>query len=157
MKKVLLIAAFAIFGLGTVNAQGGFSGGVNLGIPVGDVSDFSSFSFGVDLNYMFNADEDFTYGAAAGYQNYSGKDGFDSTGFIPLAVVGRYAVSDKFSLGADVGYALGASTGNDGGFYYRPMVVYGLSDSMNLNASYSGVSVTGGTYSNIGLGIMFDF
>jgi hypothetical protein len=160
MKKILLVAAFAIYGLGTVNAQG-FSYGVNIGFPVGDAKAMSSFSYGLDVLYMFNADEDFTYGVTTGYQNYVGKTitflGIDlavpDANFIPLAFAGRYAVSDQFSLGADVGYGIS----DNGGFYYRPMVVYSLSDVMKINASYSGLSVSGGTVSNVGVGLMYAF
>lgn len=53
-------------------------------------------------------------------------------------------------------YAIGISpSGNDGGFYYRPIVGYKIGDDSQLNISYSGVSVNGGTFSNIGLGVMF--
>ena len=113
----------------------------------------SSFSFGLDVNYMLNSGEEFSYGIATGYQNYSGKNGIPSVDFIPLALAGRYAVSEQVSIGADLGYAMSSN----GGFYYRPMVVYNLSETMKLNASYSGVSVTGGTVSNVGAGIMFNF
>lgn len=155
MKKILLFVAFVALSF-TASAQ--FSGGVNIGIPTGNASNVSSFAFGVDLNYMLSSEEDFSYGLAAGYQNFSGKNGAGSVSFLPIAASGRFGLSDSFSAGADVGYAIGMSpSGNDGGFYYRPMVVYSLSDTMDLNASYSGVSVTGGTWSSFGVGIMFDF
>ena len=155
MKKVLLVIAVALFSF-TANAQlggGQFSGGVNIGIPVGTMKAQSSFSYGLDVNYMLNSGEEFSYGIATGYQNYSGKNGIPSVDFIPLALAGRYAVSEQVSIGADLGYAMSSN----GGFYYRPMVVYNLSETMKFNASYSGVSVTGGTVSNVGAGIMFNF
>ncbi len=169
MKKLLLIAVFAICGLGTVNAQG-FSAGVTLGIPVGDAGNVSSFVYGADVLYMFNADEEFTYGVATGYQTYVGKTIsipglggglFDfevpNSNFIPLAAAGRYVISEKFSAGADIGYAINTTSGGTSGFYYRPMLVYNMSETMRLNASYSGISADGSTLSSIGLGIMFDF
>ena len=156
MKKMLFIALFAICGLGTANAQG-FSGGITLGLPVGDASNFSSFAYGVDLNYMLDSDSDFSYGLATGYLKYSEKDGWTSSSIIPLAAAGRYSLSDKFSLGADIGYGIATESGATGGFYYRPMLVYSLSEKMSLNASYSGISSEGSTISNIGIGIMFGF
>jgi len=159
MKKVLLIAVFAIFGLGTVHAQG-FSGGANIGLPVGDSSNGSSFSFGADVLYMFNADEDFTYGAASGYQYFLGKSiggvTLPSTSYLPIAGAARYALSDQFSAGVDLGLAFIMSGGSGSGFYYKPMVVYNLNDTMKLNAYYSGVSVSNGSKSAVGVGIMFD-
>jgi len=160
MKKVLLIAVFAIFGLGTVNAQG-FSGGANIGLPVGDASNGSSISFGADVLYMFNADEDFTYGAASGFQYFLGKTvngiSLPNTSYLPIAGAARYALSDQFSAGLDLGLAFIMSGGSGSGLYYKPMVVYNLSDTMKLNAYYSGVNITGGSLSIVGAGIMFDF
>lgn len=156
MKKMFFIALFAICGLGTANAQT-FSGGVTLGLPVGDASNFSSFAFGVDLNYMLASDSEFSYGLASGYLNYSGKNGAGSSSLIPVAAAGRYSLSDTFSLGADLGYGIATQSGASGGFYYRPILVYNLSEKMKLNASYAGFSANGFTTSNLGVGVMFDF
>lgn len=163
MKK-LLVAAMMFIGL-AVNAQEGqFNVGVNLGLPLGDSSDVYSFAFGGEVNYLFNVSDDFKVGPSVSYVNYSGKTvdvlGFSvevpSASFLPLAAAGRFSVSEQFTLGADLGYALGLSPdGNDGGFYYRPLVGYNVSEKIMLQVSYSGVSVDGGSFSNIGLGAMF--
>lgn len=154
MKKLFLALAVTLFSF-TANAQ--FSGGVNVGLPVGNASNAASFSFGVDVLYMFNSGEEFTYGIATGYQNYLGKTvggvKIPSQDFIPLAFAGRYSLSDQFALGADVGYGIATN----GGFYYRPMLVYNMSEKTKLNASYSAVSGNGSTLGNIGVGVMFDF
>jgi uncharacterized membrane protein len=50
MKKNLLIIVFLVFGFA---AQAQFKLGINAGVPVGDVSDFYSFSAGADAYYMF--------------------------------------------------------------------------------------------------------
>lgn len=160
MKKVLLIAVFAIFGLGTVNAQGAFSYGANIALPTGDAAKGTSFGFGLDVNYMFNSGEEFSYGLASGFQYFLGKTvagtKIDNGSFLPIAAAGRYKASESFVLGADVGYAVGISPStNKGGFYYRPMVGYNLGENMQVNAFYSGISLTGGTFSSVGVGIMF--
>ena len=75
-----------------------------------------------------------------------------------IAASGRYNLSEDFVLGADLGYALGLSpSGNDGGFYYRPMLGYNLSEKMMVTASYSTVSVSngGGNWGSFGVGLMF--
>ena len=45
MKKIFLAVAFVVAGFAGANAQKGFTfgGGVRLGLPVGDFSNFSSF------------------------------------------------------------------------------------------------------------------
>lgn len=157
MKKLFLGLALIAFSL-TSNAQ--FSLGASFGLPTGDADLGYSFALGIDANYMFESEGSTTFGVSTGYLTYFGDEigGFDvdNASFLPLAGAFRFAASDKFSLGADVGYAVGlAPDGNDGGFYYRPMVAYSLGEKTSINLSYSGVSVNGGTFSNVGLGIMF--
>ena len=131
-----------------------------LGNLVGDAEPAYGSALSVDANYMFESEGEVNFGVAAAYLTYFGKDiggvSVDNASFLPLAGALRYGASDKFTLGADLGYAVGlAPDGNDGGFYYRPMVAYGIGENTSINLSYSGVSVDGGTFSNIGLGIMF--
>lgn len=160
MKKLFLVSMLALCSL-MMNAQESkFFAGVNVGIPSGDVSDLYSVSFGADVNYMFNSN----FGVAVAYQSFSGKTisilGTDmkipSASFLPIAAVGRYNLSDVFVLGADVGYAVGMSPeGNDGGFYYKPILAYAVASNVSLNVHYSGIGVDGGTFSSLGLGVMF--
>ena len=96
MKKVLVLAAFAVFGLTTVNAQedstvdkvveqaknGGFYVGANLGISLlnssvtnaypynNDVDDFGSFNFGFDAAYLFEVMDNLEVGMLIGYTHY---------------------------------------------------------------------------------------
>ncbi len=104
--------------------------------------------------------EGLSVGPSASYLTFFGKDnaGFkaDNAAFIPLAAAGRFMASDKFTVGLDLGYGIGISPdGNDGGFYYRPMVGYSVGDNMMVQATYSGISVEGGTFANMALGIVF--
>ncbi|MCI2228372.1 outer membrane beta-barrel protein [Polaribacter sp. MSW13] len=164
MKKLLFIAVFAICGLGTANAQeGAFNVGGNLGFPTGDMSDISSFAISVEANYLFNLSDEFKVGPSVSYLHYFGKNdilgtGIDAndTSFLPIAAAGRYAASEKFTIGADLGYGIGISpNGQEGAFYYRPMVGYAISDKVMLQASYTGMSKDGFTISNFGFGAMF--
>ncbi|CAL2084464.1 OMP_b-brl domain-containing protein [Tenacibaculum sp. 190524A05c] len=160
MKKFLLTIAMVAFGFAANAQDGEFNAGVNLGLPTGDVSDAYSFAVSAEVNYLFSVSDDFKVGPSLGFANFFGKDvggvTVDSASFLPLAAAGRFAVSEEFTLGADLGYGIGISPdGNDGGFYYRPMVGYNIAENIMLQATYSGVSVNGGTFSNIGLGVMF--
>jgi hypothetical protein len=164
MKKLLCIALMAF--VGSVNAQEGqFNIGLNVGLPTGDAADISSLSLSAEANYLFEISDTFQAGASVAYLYNIGKDinfaGFTATledfSFLPIAAAGRFAASEKFTLGADVGYALGISPkGNDGGFYYRPMVGFHITEMMMIQASYSGVRGDGGsTFSNFSVGAMF--
>jgi len=165
MKKVVLVAAFALVGL-TVQAQEGFKAGINLGLPIGDAGDVASFSVGLDVMYHWKVSEDFDLGVATGYTNaftdeIEGFEGIDfdfpDVQFLPIAASARFHASEAFRIGADLGYALGVNDGNDGGFYYRPLVGYGISEQVELNVSYTGVSLDGGSWDTINLGVLFAF
>jgi hypothetical protein len=161
MKKVILIAAFFVAGL-SLQAQEGASVGINLGLPTGDAGDFSSFSIGVDFTYLWSVSDQFDAGVAAGFSNAFGKEidtplgsfEVDDVQFLPIAAAGRVHLSEEITAGADLGYALGINDGNDGGFYYRPMVGYSLSEKLGLNLSYTGISLDGGNWNTINLGLM---
>lgn len=164
MKKILLIAAIAVFGITSVQAQeGGVKVGLTVALPMGDAGDFSTFGAGLDVAYLANVADSFLVGAATGYQHFFGKTEtiagfeieFDDVQFIPIAAAARFDLDGLF-FGADLGYALGVNDGNDGGFYYRPKAGYSFGN-ISLLASYIGVSLDGGSWTSVGLGVEFGF
>ena len=165
MKKLLLLTAIAVLGLTSVNAQGQFNAGISAGLPVGDAGDAYSFAIQLDANYLWSVSDGFDAGVAAGFSQWFGKSidlgGFGSidvedASLLPIAAAGRFAVSDKLTLGADLGYAVGISPdGNDGGFYYAPKIQYGVSEALDIVLAYRGVSVDGGSLDLITLGVEF--
>ena len=163
MKKLFLFAAIAVFGFTSVNAQE-FRAGVGVGLPSGDVSDSYTLDINLDLSYLWEISDVFQAGVAAGYFHFLGDEieflgssiDIEDAGFVPIAAAGRFSVSEEFTLGADLGYAVGLSPdGNEGGFYYAPKVQYGVSEKIDIVASYRGVSVDGGSFSSINLGVEF--
>ncbi len=165
MKKIFLVLVVVAFGF-VANAQDGqFNTGVNLGLPVGDASDFTSFSVGVEVNYLFELSEDFQLGPSLEYFHYFGSEldligggtrDIDDASFLPISAAARYSVSDKFVLGANLGYGIGISPdANDGGFYYRPLVGYKVGENTMIQAAFSGVSTEGSATSSITLGVVF--
>ncbi len=171
MKKLCLVALVAMFSITTMNAQGNFNVGVNAGIPTGDVSDLYSFTLGIEANYLFEVSDKFQVGPTVSFVNFFGDSidfgdfgdfegggNFDvpDASFLPIGGAARYMASEKIVLGVDLTYAVGISPdGNDGGFQYRPMVGYNVSEKIMLQASYSGISVDGGTFGQFGVGAMF--
>ncbi len=158
MKKLLLFFALATALIS--NAQNGeFNIGANFGLPVGDIDVSHNFAISGEVNYLFDVSDEFQVGPSVSFINYFGKEenniGFGSIQFLPIAGAARFHVSDEFALGADLGYAVGINRGNDGGFYYRPMLAYYVTETIALQATYSGVTSDGATASNVGLGITF--
>lgn len=163
MKKSILLLAMAIFGFTSTQAQQGtFSAGIDGGIPVGDVEEFTTFNLGANIGYRFALAEQFELGAVAAYSHFFGDKGeeggveweVDDFQFLPLAASGRFKAADFFA-GADVGYAIGINDGNEGGFYYRPHAGYDFG-KLALVASYSGISRESVTVSSVNLGIEFN-
>ena len=168
MKKLILLAAFAVFGLSNVNAQdgvdkvidqakqGGFKVGANIGIAVSSASsDFGSFNFGFDAAYLFEVIDNLEVGLLVGYTQFvaSGEGYYYENGdylladykdasFVPIAASGRYYFNDRKMFGGlDLGYAIkvGGDDAVDGGFYYRPKFGFDLGKVV-LWAGYQGIS-----------------
>ena len=134
MKKVILLVA--LFVAGTTFAQthevnvtsqnSWLKVGLNAGLPVGDLDDFSSFSVGLDLKGQYLVTPNFGIGLATGYTHLLGKDGVDDLGIIPAAGFARYYFRPSgLFLGADVGYGfLTNIDNNSGGLYVNPQIGY---------------------------------
>lgn len=157
--KQLMIAAFAVFAFAQVNAQE-LKGGISVGLPVGDFSDAYTLNITGDLSYLWDVAENFKAGAATGISYNLGDSDFnvDDAIFLPLAGAARYSFTDDFAAGVDLGYAIGISpSGNDGGFYYAPRLQYSFSESLGLVLAYRGVSLDGGSFDTVTLGLEFGF
>ena len=166
MKKLVLVALVAIFSFGSINAQGSFNGGLHIGIPSGDVSDFASLNIGVDLSYLFEVSDGFDAGITTGYTHFIGKEKtFDfggegsitvdaeDFGFIPIAGTARYGFSDQIFGAVDLGYGI-STNGGTGGFYYQPKVGYN-GETIDVFAFYKGISRDGATVGSFGVGAAF--
>ncbi|WP_203258248.1 outer membrane beta-barrel protein [Hyunsoonleella ulvae] len=151
MKKLFFVAIIVIFGSLSVNAQGQFNGGVNAGLITGDFSDFYSFNLTIDASYLWEVSDQIEVGAATGFSHSFGKDtdfaDAEDAQFLPLAAAGRFNISDEFTVGVDLGYAVGINDGNDGGFYYAPRVQYAVSESLDVVVAYRGISLDAGPIS----------
>ena len=165
MKKLFLCAVIAVFSVASMQAQT-FKIGATLGLPVADASDISTFVLGVDAYYYFtDIDALIEIGATAGFRNFFGEDieiggqsfAIDDGQFLPLAAAGRVKIFGLLSGGVDVGYALGINDGNDGGFYFRPVVGFDIADTIELNASYESITNDGVTWGNLNVGVLFEF
>ncbi|WP_435262474.1 hypothetical protein [Tenacibaculum sp. nBUS_03] len=102
----------------------------------------------------------FKYEPSVSYIHFNG-EGAD-VAFLPLAAAARYAVADKVSVGADLGYGIGIRPeGNDGGFYYRALVGYKVTDKITVHLDYSANNVSEGnlssTFASFGLGGTYSF
>ena len=167
MKKLLLSAALALFGFCSVFAQD-FNVGLSAALPMGDAGEVTTFGVNLDVNYLWEVSDELKAGIASGYHHYFGDKEtisflgssvtveYDDFGFLPIAAAGRYSLSDEFTIGADLGYAVVLSPdGNEGGFYYAPKVQYSVSDQLDIVAAYKGISRDGGSFDAFSIGVEF--
>jgi len=86
MKKNVLFAAIAVFGIFTINAQnggndgvdkviaqaknGGFYVGANIGLPLSGAGDIASLNAGFDVAYLFEVMDHLEVGGLLGFTNY---------------------------------------------------------------------------------------
>ncbi|TQD36309.1 outer membrane beta-barrel protein [Haloflavibacter putidus] len=165
MKKLLLIAVFATFSFATMQAQEGFKLGIHAGLPMGDIDDFTTVNLGLDAAYHWNVAESFDVGIATGYTVFLGED-FDTPlgtveaedlSYIPIAASARYAFSENWFGGVDLGYALSTDDEvSDSGFYYQPKVGY-MTMNFDIFAFYKGISLDGASAGALGIGAAYKF
>ena len=160
MKKTILLVSIALLGICSVLAQNvdrsSFKAGFNAGLPVADASEISSFSIGLDLNYHWGVSKTFDVGLAAGFINSFSEEEFEDFQFLPVAGSVRIYPTYEFKFGADAGYAIGINDGNEGGFYYRPIIGYNITGNTELNVSYTAIE-NNGTFGLVMAGILFLF
>ena len=158
MKKLLLVAIF-LFAGHLAMAQGTFRLGVNAGLPVGDIDDVSNFQLGADASYMFGVANVLEIGPLLGYSRYFIEDidspigsiDTEDISYLPIAASGRLGLGLVF-VGADLGYAVSLNDGGEGGLFWRPKLGIGFA-AFSLIGSYQGISVDGGTFSSVNLGL----
>jgi hypothetical protein len=157
MKKIyftlaLLFASIVSFaqrerGLEEINNENSWlKAGLLIGAPSGDIADYSSFIFGLDLAAQFMRTDNFGLGIATGYSKYFEKSeapGYqglnDGFGALPLGLMLRYYPQPEgFFVGTDVGYTFlnGVQSSNKGGGYIRPQLGY-HNYSWNIFAYYN--------------------
>lgn len=164
MKYVLYTLAFFMFGL-SINAQEGFKLGIQGGLPLGDFNDEVSLFVGADVGYMWALGElidlgvtaGFVHGFAETFQDQTLSGNLPNIQFLPLAASVRIWPTNSFSLGVNAGTALGINEGNEGGFYYRPIIGFLLGPQTELNLSYTGIQLDDRTWTSANLGVLYTF
>lgn len=157
MKKLSLAIVLSFIGISAFSQ--GFRAGLNVGLPSGDAEELHSFSLGLDINFFWQVTNTLDVGVATGYSNFFGEEvdfgsfgtvDVEDAGFIPLAGAARLYLSYKFIVGADLGYAIAITPDDsEGGYYYRPMLGYDISDSTQITVSYSGIEADDGSFAAI--------
>nr|WP_321228099.1 porin family protein [uncultured Psychroserpens sp.] len=154
MKKLMLLAAVAVFGLSSVNAQEvkfGAKAGLNIANIGGDAEDtdaLTSFHLGgvaeIVISEKFSVQPELLYSA----QGYKSEESFEGItiesklklDYINIPIMAKYYVAEGFSVeaGPQVGFLLSANSENEGG---------GESEDVDVKDSTSGIDF------GVGLGV----
>ena len=169
MKRILMFSVVAIlFATTQVKAQSTeitprnswLKLGANVGVPVGNASNYSSFTAGLELKGQVLETSYLGLGLTAGYNHFFGKKDFKDFGTIPLGAFLRlYPQSKGFFFGTDLGYSV--VTGYDnakGGFYLKPQLGYHNYD-WNVFGYYNNIfrsDENGGSIGSVGVGATYN-
>lgn len=163
MKRLILGLLFIMIGIG-LYGQRGMKIGIQGGLPIDEFQEGTSIMLGLDVGYRFALGEVVDLGIMTGYihglpEKYHLDYGTDlpSIQFVPFAGSVRIWPSNSFSLGVDIGQALGINEGNKGGFYYRPTIGYLMGARTEVNVSYTGINLEEETWTTISVGILYTF
>ena len=150
MKKMLVIlvvtvlASLPLFGQGTTAGKISVGAGAEVGIPIGDFSNASSFGIGGLAVGSYDIDENLAVNLMAGYLSFSGKDVAGVTGptwgIIPILAGVKYFFTPPMQETSMRLY--GAA---DAGLYMTKFDAPGV--------TILGVTVGGGTVSNTDFGV----
>lgn len=160
MRNILLITliSFLFFqaGYSQSNFNNNFKIGINGGIPVGGIENDYDYQIGADIAYLATIVGLFEAGPVVGYSHFLGTDEFDDRRFVPIAGAFRFGLPQNIFLGGHLGYALGANSETDGGFYYRPQLGmdFGRFDAI---LSFMGIDSNGSSFSTVTAGIELSF
>ena len=160
-KLVLLVVLFVV--TLSVSAQNSAKGsdekpfkigaGAMIGLPVGDVSNFTSLAYGIDLMGEYAVDPSFGVTLSAGYLDFAKKSGFSGfkMGLIPVLVGGKYYFSEQFYGSAQVGISLSTQSGGGSAFTFAPGIGYKISNNFDLMLKYQSASKNGASTAFIGV------
>jgi len=174
MRKLVLLAVFAVGCVFTSNAQFKIGANLNVGIPTGDMSDVVGVGFGGTVNGMYDLSKSFAVGVQTGYTSFAEKDNNGVTiSVIPITAVGKYyfcgsnfkpyvstdlgwySVKTKFDA-SNYGYNVSASnTETDFGFAPSVGFEYSLSKKLSLDANvkYTDIFTSGSSTTYLGINV----
>jgi hypothetical protein len=134
--------------------------GANLGVPVGNASNYSALAAGVELKGQLMETRNLGIGLTTGYNHYFPKSGSKGFGTLPLgAFVRVYPESKGFFAGVDGGYSFVTEVANaTGGVYVRPQLGYHNFD-WNIFGFYNNIfrsDLNGRDIGTVGIGATYN-
>lgn len=170
-KLSLILAATCLILVASASssfAQGRFSVGGNLGLPMGSFSDYYSFGIGVSGAYEGNISDKLNWTATVGVLSFSGKTigtfSVPSGTLIPILGGVKYYVNEMFNgfyVSGQLGFTnsstnYGGVTYSSTDFSFAPGVGYHLTN-IDISAAYNVISESGGSTDYLGARVAYVF
>ncbi|MFM9838794.1 MAG: hypothetical protein ACKVOQ_11055 [Cyclobacteriaceae bacterium] len=114
MKKIILSVLFIVTVFGAAFSQDGrFSGGLELGLPVGNFSDIANIGFGASGRYEAPIQDKLNWTGTIGFLSFGGKSisgfSYGSSTIIPIQGGIKYYLTESFNgfyVGGELGFSI---------------------------------------------------
>lgn len=173
MKKLFLVIIIALLSFSgnaqkhksksVVNtAATTFSLGAEIGIPIGQYpkgyNNPFSYLLGGTIQLENHVDSDLGITLSSGYLNYKAKNisGF-TVGFIPLMAGLKYYFSPSVYGHGQLGAAFGTQSGQGTSFAYSPGIGINITQNLDGELKYMGISNKNATLGDIGIRLAYNF
>ena len=171
MKKLSVIITLSLFFL-CANAQKedkkgntNFSVGLEAGLPVGIVRQSCSFVLGGTVQVEKHISNEAGLTLSTGYISYLGRtidagaftNKTTDVGFVPLQAGAKYYFSENIFGHAQLGIAIGTSTGVGTYFSYAPGIGAKLTNQIDAELKYHSITSSTGSIGQIGVRIGYNF
>jgi hypothetical protein len=132
--------------------------GALLGLPVGDVSGFTSLAYGIDIMGEYAVAPSVALTLSFGYLDFAVKSGYSGSkmGSVPLLAGAKYHFSDQLYGSFQAGLSIGTASNSFSEFTFAPGVGYKISNKFDLMLKYqSALKGWGTSFLGIRAGINF--
>lgn len=163
MKKTILLLFVCMAAITAMSqdkkSSTKFSGGAEIGLPIGGFSNSQSFGVGGSVHALFGDASGFT--ASAGYMTFTGKTvgTFKMPAFnaIPVKIGYRMGISDGFYFEPQSGLSFTSQSGvTSTAFTYAPVIGI-VTGGLDISARYEAMSYSGGTLGFLGVRALYSF
>ncbi|MGB0869388.1 MAG: outer membrane beta-barrel protein [Flavobacteriales bacterium] len=153
----------------TFAQSGKASIGFHTNLPIGETQDVTQFGISINPSYVFPVSKHLDLGISSEFSFFKGKTfrynvggqalkhRYNNSSYIPISTAMRYHLSDVFSVGTDIGYAITLQKENKNGLYFKPRISYKLDKHLALNLGYVALRVNGGTWKTVQIGAEYKF
>lgn len=167
MKKFFMIAVFSACAFAGYSQDNGgkklsFSAGIDAGLPMGDFGDAFGIAVGATVQGAYALTDKAGITLRTGYMSYSGKDGGDALGVIPVMAGVKYGFTDKLYAHGHAGMSFwslgsGDTKVSESDFTWNLGVGYNITSNIDASLYYNSIGTEGSASNAVGLRVAYNF